>query len=67
VNSAIARPALPWAASALLSRLLLLVAVRLPLLLPLVGAATGIGAASALAAPWRRLHAAEARSAFSGS
>lgn len=63
---ALTRPPLPWTATALLGGLLLLLvaAVVLPLLVPVAGAAAGIGVALALADPWRRFNAAPAHTAF---
>ncbi len=73
MNPALARSPLPWIAPASVIALLafLAAAVLQPLLLLAAATATAaaLGAALALAAPWRRFHAAEAaaRRAFIGS
>jgi hypothetical protein len=69
MNLVLARASLPRNAVASLGGLLavLAAAVLLPSL-PLAALGAGaFGAALALAAPWRRFHAAAARSAFIGS
>ena len=71
MNQALARRSpLPWVAPGSALALLALVAVAFqPLLLPAAGGAIALGAALALAAPWRRFHAEApaARRAFIGS
>ena len=71
MNPALARSPLPWIAPASVTALLafLPAAVLQPLLLLAAATAAALGAALALAAPWRRFHAAEAaaRRAFIGS
>jgi len=71
MNLALARPPLPWIASAsLLAFVGVLAAVAIqPWMLLAAGGAAALGAALALAAPWRRFHAAApaARVAFIGS
>ncbi len=71
MNPALARSPLPWIAPASVIALLafLAAAVLQPLLLLAAATAAALGAALALAAPWRRFHAAEAaaRRAFIGS
>ena len=71
MNPALARPPLPWIAPASVIALLafLAAAVLQPLLLLAAATAAALGAALALAAPWRRFHAAAptARRAFIGS
>ena len=64
------RSPLPWVAPGSLIALLAILAAALqPLLLPAAGGAAVLGAALALAAPWRRFHAEApaARTAFIGS
>ena len=69
MNLALAGPSLPWTAGGLLGGLLafLAAAVLHPWLLPVLGAAATASVALALAAPWRRFHAAPAYTAFIGS
>jgi hypothetical protein len=71
MNQALARrPPLPWVAPGSAFALLAILAAALqPLLLLAAGGAVGLGAALALAAPWRRFHAEAqaARTAFIGS
>ena len=71
MNQAFARPSpLPWVAPGPAFALLAIFAAALqPLLLPAAGGAVALGAALALAAPWRRFHAEApaARAAFIGS
>jgi hypothetical protein len=64
------RSPLPWAAPGSALAILTIFAVAFqPLLLPAAGGAVALGAALALAAPWRRFHAEApaARTAFIGS
>jgi hypothetical protein len=64
------RSPLPWVVPLSALALLAIFAVTLqPLLLPAAGGAVALGAALALAAPWRRFHAGApaARAAFIGS
>jgi hypothetical protein len=71
MNPALAlRSSLPWVAPGSALALIALFAVALqPSLLPAAGGAVTLGAALALAAPWRRFHAEApaARAAFIGS
>ena len=71
MTPALARPSpLPWVAPASALALLALFAAALqPSLLPAAAGAVALGAALALAAPWRRFHAGApaARAAFIGS
>jgi hypothetical protein len=71
MNLALARPPLPWIASASLLALVAVLAAAIiqPLALLAASGTAALGAALALAAPWRRFHAAKpaARAAFIGS
>ncbi len=71
MNQALARPSpLPWVApGSALAILALFAAALQPLLLLAAAGAVALGAAMALAAPWRRFHAEApaARRAFIGS
>ena len=71
MTPALSRPSpLPWVAPASALALLALFAAALqPSLLPAAAGAVVVGAALALAAPWRRFHAGApaAREAFIGS
>ena len=69
MNLALTAPSRPWTAGGLLGGLLafLAAAVLHPWLLPVLGAAATVSVALALAAPWRRFHAAPAHTALIGS
>ncbi len=71
MNQALARPSpLPWVAPGVALAISAIFAAALqPLLLPAAAGAVALGAALALAAPWRRFHARvpAARAAFIGS
>ena len=69
MNLALTRSPLLWNAVGSLIGLLAFVdaVVFHPLLMLVVGAAATVSVALALAAPWRRFHAAPTHTAFSGS